>query len=149
MGEWLGGPAYLWLKALHILAVIAWMAGLLYLPRLFVYHHTAKPGGELESALIKQEERLLRIIMNPAMIAAWVLALLMLWGNSALFSQGWMHVKFLAVIALSGLHGFYAASRRKFAAGERPRTEKFWRMMNEVPFVLAIVIVIMAVVEPF
>ncbi len=140
---------YQWLRALHILSVIAWMAGMLYLPRLFVYHVGAAPGGELDTTLKAQEERLLRIITNPAMIAAWLFGGLMLWANPSLLSQPWMHAKLLFVVLLSGLHGFYAGARKKFARGENTRSDKFWRMMNEVPFVLAILIVIMAVVEPF
>ena len=148
MGEFLSG-IYLWIKALHIVSAIFWMAGMLYLPRLFVYHHTAEPGGELEKALLIQERNLLKIIINPAMIAVWVLAGLMLWANPALFTSGWFHVKFLLVFILSGIHGFYAASQKKFAKGERPRTEKFWRLMNEAPALMVIAIVILAIVKPF
>ncbi|AZU02622.1 hypothetical protein X907_0072 [Glycocaulis alkaliphilus] len=142
-------PYYDVLKALHIVSVIFWMAGMLYLPRLFVYHHTATPGGELETALLKQETNLNRIIMGPALIAVWLFAILMIAANPALFSQGWFHGKLALVIALSGVHGFYAASAKRFAKGERPRSEKFWRMLNEVPAVAAIIIVILAVLKPF
>lgn len=142
-------PAYEVFKALHIVAVIFWMAGMLYLPRLFVYHHGATPGGELETALLKQEKNLNRIIMGPALIAVWLFAGLMIAINPALFSQGWFHAKLVLVIALSGVHGFYAASVKRFARGERPRTERFWRIMNEVPAIAAILIVILAVVKPF
>ena len=144
-----GTYAYLTVKALHIVAVIFWMAGMLYLPRLFVYHHQASAGGELETALLTQERNLLRIILNPALIAVWVLAIVMLVSNGALWSSGWFHVKLLLVVLLSGVHGFYAASAKKFARGERPRSEKFWRIMNEVPAIAVIVIVILAVVKPF
>lgn len=144
-----GTYAYLTVKALHIVAVIFWMAGMLYLPRLFVYHHQASAGGELETALLTQERNLLRIILNPALIAVWVLAIVMLVSNSALWSSGWFHVKLLLVVLLSGVHGFYAASAKKFARGERPRSEKFWRIMNEVPAIAVIVIVVLAVVKPF
>jgi putative membrane protein len=142
-------PAYPWLRALHILAVIAWMAGLLYLPRLFVYHMTATAGGELETALAAQERRLLRFIMNPAMVAAWAFGLLMLAANPALLSQGWMHAKLVLVIGMTGLHHVYSSARKRFDRGERPRSERFWRLINEAPAVLAILIVILAVVEPF
>lgn len=142
-------PFYDVLKALHVVSVIFWMAGLLYLPRLFVYHHTAAAGGELETALLKQEKNLNRIIMIPAMAAVWVFALLMIAANPALFAQGWFHAKLVLVIALSGVQGFYSASARRFANGERPRTERFWRIMNEAPAMAAIVIVILAVVKPF
>ncbi|MGD2132955.1 MAG: CopD family protein [Maricaulaceae bacterium] len=143
---------YNWLRALHILMVIAWMAGMLYLPRLFVHHMGATPDGELEQSLKLQERRLLKIIVNPSMIGAWAFGLLMLWAHWGPIMQTgayWFHPKFLLVLILSGIHGFYAGAQKKFARGERPRTEKFWRMMNEIPALLAIGIVILAVVEPF
>lgn len=146
--DWLDG-VYLWLKAGHVIFVIFWMAGMLYLPRLYVYHHQAQPGGELETALLKQERNLLKIILNPAMALVWIFATLMLVANPALFTQGWFHGKLALVIALSGIHGFYAASARKFAQGQRPRSERFWRLMNEGPALLAVIIVILAVVKPF
>jgi len=144
-----GSTGYLVVKALHIIAVIFWMAGMLYLPRLFVYHHQAQAGGELEGALLIQERNLLKIIVNPALIAVWILAITMIIANPGLFSQGWFHFKLLLVVILSGIHGFYAASAKKFAKGERPRSEKFWRIMNEGPAILTIVIVLLAVVKPF
>lgn len=141
---------YAWIKAFHIISVIFWMAGMLYLPRLFVYHHGAAAGGELEAALLKQEHGLLRIILTPSLIAMWLFAFLMIAANAGyLFSAGWFHIKLLLVLALSGVHGFYAAAARKFAAGERPRTERFWRMINEAPAIAVIVIVLLAVVKPF
>ena len=140
---------YPWLRALHILSVIAWMAGMLYLPRLYVYHMDASPGGELDETLKIQERRLLKGITNPAMIATWTFGVLMLIANPGLLSQGWMHAKLLLVIVMSGVHGYYAATLKKFARGERPRTARFWRIVNEAPAVLAIFIVIFAVVEPF
>lgn len=142
-------PFYDVLKALHVVSVIFWMAGMLYLPRLFVYHHTAAPGGELETALLKQEKNLNRIIMGPALLAVWLFAILMIAANPALFSQGWFHAKLALVIALSGVHGFYSASAKRFAKGERPRSEKFWRMLNEVPAIAAIIIVLLAILKPF
>lgn len=140
---------YPWLKALHILSVIAWMAGMLYLPRLFVYHMKATPGGELEEALKGQERRLLKIIVNPSMVATWTFGLLMIAASPALLSQGWLHAKLLLVLIISGVHGYYAMAFKKFARGERPRSEKFWRIMNEIPFILAIPVVILVVVKPF
>lgn len=140
---------YAWLKALHIIAVIFWMAGMLYLPRLFVYHHQSEPGGELERALLTQERNLLKIIINPAMIVVWLIAIIMLVVNSGLLSQGWMHGKLLLVLILSGIHGFYAGAQKKFARGERVRSEKFWRIMNEVPALMVIAIVLLAVVKPW
>ena len=140
---------YPWLKGFHIAAVIFWMAGMLYLPRLFVYHHQAQPEGELEGALLIQERNLLKIIINPSMIAVWLLAILMMVANPTLFTQGWFHVKLTLVIILSGIHGFYASSQKKFVKGERPRTEKFWRFMNEGPAILVLIIAPLAIVKPF
>ena len=140
---------YLWIKALHLIMVIALMAAMMYLPRLFIYHHQAEKGGEAERHFITMERRLLKGIANPALIAVWVLGILMLIANPAFLSSGWFHVKLALVLGISGVHGFYAAAQRKFAAGERPRTEKFWRIINEVPFLMLVVIVIMVIVKPF
>lgn len=140
---------YLWLKAAHLIMVIGWMAGMMYLPRLFVYQHQSEKGGEAERMFIQMQRRLLKGIINPAMVLVWILGILMLIANPAILSSGWFHVKLALVIGISAVHGFYAASRRKFEKGERPRTEKFWRIMNEVPFIALIVIVIMVIVKPF
>ena len=140
---------YLWIKAAHLIAVIAWMAGMMYLPRLFIYHHGSEKGGEAERQFVVMERRLLKGIMNPSMAAVWLLGILMLIANPAMLSAGWFHVKLAFVIAVSGVHGFYASARRKFEAGDRPRSEKFWRTINEVPFIGLIVIVIMVIVKPF
>ena len=140
---------YLWIKSAHLIFVIAWMAGMMYLPRLFVYHHQAEKGGEAERMLITMQRRLLKGIINPSMVAVWVLGILMLWANPEMLSGGWFHVKLALVLAISAIHGFYASARRKFESGERPRTEKFWRIMNEVPFLALIVIVIMVIIKPF
>ncbi len=140
---------YLWIKAIHLIFVIAWMAGMMYLPRLFVYHHRSEKGGEAERYFIQMQRRLLKGIINPSMIAVWVLGILMLIANREILSQGWFHVKLAMVIAISAIHGYYAGARRKFEAGERPRTEKFWRIMNEAPFIGLIIIVIMVIVKPF
>lgn len=141
---------YDWFRALHIIAVIFWMAGLLYLPRLYVYHSKAEQGGELDETLKVQERRLLRIIMNPAMIAALIFGGALIYLRIDAFSgSGWLHVKLLAVFALFGFHGMLSADRKKFERGERPRSEKFYRMVNEIPPLITILIVIMAVVEPF
>lgn len=141
--------AYPLIKATHIAAVIAWMAGMMYLPRLFIYHHQAEKGGEAERFFVTMERRLLKGIINPAMIAVWALAGLMLYANPALFGAGWFHVKLAAVLAISAIHGWYAQARRAFERGERPRSEKFWRIVNEVPFLLMLVAVFMAVLKPF
>lgn len=141
--------AYFWIKAFHVVAIIAWIAGMMYLPRLFVYHHRAEKGGEAERFFIDMERRLLKGIVTPAMVAAWVLGALMVYANPLLLQQPWFLVKLGSAIAISAIHGLYAGAQKHFAAGERPRTEKFWKIMNEVPFVLVIVIAIMVIVRPF
>ena len=143
-----GDAAYMWIKAAHVVAIISWMAGMLYLPRLFVYHCDAKPGTELSEALKVMEQRLLRIIINPAMGLAWVLGLWLAWRGGFLAS-GWFHAKLTAVILLSGFHGFLSASVRRFAEGVNQIPARRWRMLNEVPAVLMIVIVILVIVKPF
>lgn len=140
---------YDWLRALHIISVIAWMAGMLYLPRLFVYHAGAEKGSDKSETFKIMERRLLKIIMNPAFIAAWVFGLLMLWANPGLMSNGWMHVKVLGVVLLSGLHHVFARWVKTFAADENKKDAGFYRKINEVPAILMIIIVIMAVAEPF
>lgn len=139
---------YAWLKAAHIVVVIFWMAGMLYLPRLFVYHCQATPGGELDVTLKTQERLLLRAIMNPSLVAVWLFAGLMLFANPALFAEGWMHVKLTAVVLMSGAHGYYAAARKRFEAGTNARSQRFWRIVNEVPALLAVLVVFMAVLKP-
>ena len=143
-----GTAAYPWIKAIHVIAIISWMAAMLYLPRLFIYHVDAKPGSELSETLKVMEGRLLRIIMNPAMILSWALGLWLAW-QSGFWHSGWFHVKLLAVLALSGVHGFYSASVRAFAEDRNTRSTRFWRIMNEAPAVLMTVIVIMVIVKPF
>lgn len=141
---------YEWIRAFHIIAVIFWMAGLLYLPRLYIYHHQSMPGGELEATLILQERRLLKIIMNPSMILAFIFGILLIWIRWEVFSaQNWLELKLVAVAILMGFHGMLAADRKKLAAGQRPKSEKAYRLMNEMPALLTILIVIMAVIEPF
>lgn len=141
---------YLWIKALHIVAMVAWMAGMMYLPRLFIYHHQAAKGGEAERLFIQMERRLLKGIINPSMIAVWVLAGLMLYANPALLKTPWfIAVKFPAVLGISAIHGFYANAQKAFARGERPRSDKFWRIANEIPFLLMMVAIVMAVLKPF
>jgi putative membrane protein len=140
---------YLWLKALHIIAVIAWMAGMLYLPRLFVYHHQAQKGGEAEKLFAVMERRLLKFITTPALIAVWLFAGLMIFANQGLLASSWFHAKLAAVIGISGLHGYFAAAQKKFERGERPMSEKFWRMTNEGPTLLMIIAAILAVLKPF
>lgn len=140
---------YLWIKALHIIAVIAWMAGMMYLPRLFIYHHQAERGGEAERFFVVMERRLFLGIINPSIIAVWVLAGLMLYARPEIMSATWFIVKFPMVLGISAIHGWYSRARKAFARGERPRSGEFWRIMNEIPFVLMIVAVFMAVLKPF
>lgn len=140
---------YTWIKALHVISVIAWMAGMLYLPRLYVYHADADKGSELSETLKIMERRLLRLIVNPAMIAAWVFGCSMIAGNPALLSQGWFHVKLCAVVLLSAYHGFLSRWRRQFLKDANTHPAKFYRLMNEVPTVLMIIVVIMVIVRPF
>jgi putative membrane protein len=137
-----------WIKAFHVIAVIAWMAGMLYLPRLFVYHCDA-PGGSPQSEMLKvMERRLLRIIINPAMVATWVLGLTLMVVTGA-YASMWFQIKFLLVLAMSGLHGFFSATVKRFARDTNDRPQQFYRFINEVPMVLIIAIVILAVVKPF
>jgi putative membrane protein len=145
----LAGPAaYPWLKAAHVVAVISWMAGMLYLPRLFVYHAAATPGSELSETLKGMERRLLRIIVNPAMVATWALGLWLAWQGGYL-GAGWFHAKLALVLALSGVHGYFSASVRRFAEDRNTVPAGRWRLWNEVPAVLMIGIVLLAVVKPF
>ena len=138
------------LRGLHIIAVIAWMSGMMYLPRLYAYHtETAPPGSAFDAHFMVWEQKLLKIIINPSMGLTWILGVsLILWHvfaakeGWAFLAQPWMIVKLAMVIALSGWHGFLSASRRKIAAGERPKSAKFWRATNEIPFVMAIVAVL-------
>ena len=149
MQDWLL-PYYSWLKALHIIAVIAWMAGMLYLPRLFVYHSDAAPGSESSEMLKIMERRLLRAIINPAMITVFLLGgLLLLTPGVADWSAGWLHLKLLLVLVMAGLHGMMSKWRKEFEADRNQRSAKFYRIVNEVPTVLIIAIVILAVVKPF
>lgn len=139
---------YLWIKALHIIAVISWMAGLFYLPRLFIYHTDAVPGSEKSETFKIMEQRLVRVIMNPAMMISWVLGLYLAWSVYG-FSGGWLHAKIGLVMLLTLIHVYFTRSARRFARDENTRTARHWRLMNEVPTVLMILIVILVVVKPF
>ncbi|HEY7246834.1 MAG TPA: protoporphyrinogen oxidase HemJ [Xanthobacteraceae bacterium] len=139
---------YDWVKAFHIIAVIAWMAGMLYLPRLFVYHCDAPPGSKQSETFKLMERRLLKAIINPAMIAAWVLGLWLAW-KGGWFSAGWLQLKLLLVLILSGAHGLLVRWVRDFAFDRNRHSAKFYRIINELPTVLMIGIVILAVVKPF
>jgi putative membrane protein len=139
---------YDWAKAFHVIAVIAWMAGMLYLPRLFVYHCEAEPGSKQSETFKVMERRLLRAILNPAMIAAWLLGLGLVWqgGWSASY---WLQAKFALVLGLSAVHGMLVRWVRDFAADRNQHSQKFYRIINEIPAILMIFIVILAVVKPF
>ena len=139
---------YLWIKAIHVIAVIAWMAGMLYLPRLFVYHSDVPKGSDQSELFKVMERRLLTVIINPAMMVAWILGLWLAWDGFR-FMAGWLHVKLAAVIALSGLHGYLSRAVRDFAEDRNEKAARHWRMINEVPTVLLVIIVIMVIVKPF
>ena len=139
---------YEWAKALHIIAVIAWMAGMLYLPRLFVYHCEAEPGSGQSETFKVMERRLLRAIMNPAMMAAWLFGLGLAY-EGGWFAFHWLQDKVVLVLALSGVHGLLARWVRDFAADRNRHSQRFYRIINEIPTVLMIGIVILAVVKPF
>ena len=140
--------SYAWLLALHIIAVIAWMAGMLYLPRLYVYHATAEPCSELAGTFKLMERRLLRAIINPAMIAAWIFGLLLAWRGDH-WGEGWFHAKLVLLLAMQLIHASYARWRRQFAADANRHGARFYRVMNEAPTLLMILIVLLAVLKPF
>lgn len=138
---------YPWIKALHVISVIAWMAGLLYLPRLFVYHCAAAPGSPQSETFKVMERRLIRAIMNPAMIATWLFGGLMLWVQD--WSQGWLHAKLLLVFLLTGMHHIFSLWRKAFERDQNTRPAKTYRIANEVPTLLMIAIVVLVIVKPF
>ena len=139
---------YLWLKAFHVIAVIAWMAGLLYLPRLFVYHCEAPAGSPQSETFKVMERRLLKAIMNPAMIVTWVLGLTLAY-QGGWFRAGWLHGKLALVLGLSAAHGFLGGAVRRFAKDQNERPARFYRIVNEVPTLLMIGVVILVIVKPF
>jgi protoporphyrinogen IX oxidase len=145
---WQPSGLYLWFKALHVVAGIAWMAGMLYLPRLFVYHCEAEPGSRQSETFKVMERRLLTAIINPAMITAWAVGLWLAYDGGWLRS-GWFHGKLALVIALSGLHGCYTSWVHAFAADANRHGHKFYRIINEVPTVLMVGIVVLVIVKPF
>lgn len=140
---------YDWIRAFHLIAVISWMAGLLYLPRLFVYHSMAEVGGAQALTFKLMERRLLKIIMNPAMIVSWFLGLWMLHLNTDLLFMPWMWVKLTCVILMTGLHMVFSRMRRQLENDAPPYKDRTYRIWNEVPVVFMVIIIIMAVVEPF
>ncbi len=140
--------AYAWIKAGHVIAVIAWMAGMLYLPRLFVYHCDAERGSVQSETFKVMERRLLRAIINPAMLATWAFGIWLAWKGFAM-QGGWLHAKIALVLAMSGMHGYLSAAVRKFAEDRNEKPSRHWRIVNEVPTLLMIAIVILVVVKPF
>lgn len=144
----LGPRAYDWVKALHVVAIISWMAGMLYLPRLFVYHCDAPPGSPQSATFKIMERRLLQVIINPAMVVSWVVGLWLAW-TASWFSAGWFHAKLVLVLALSGVHGYFSAAVRAFAEDRNTKSARHWRLLNEVPTLLMIAIVVLVVVKPF
>jgi putative membrane protein len=140
---------YPWLKAVHVLAMIAWMAGMLYLPRLFVYHAEVGPGTPQSETFKVMERRLLKAIINPAMITVWITGLWLGFASGYLQGAGWLHAKIGLVILMSAFHGFLAATTKRFAADRNTRSAGFYRVANEVPTVLLVGIVVLAVVKPF
>jgi protoporphyrinogen IX oxidase len=139
---------YDWVKALHVIAVISWMAGMLYLPRLFVYHCAAEPGSVQSETFKVMERRLLKLIINPAMIVTWLAGLYLVWVGDWM-SAGWFHAKFALVLIMSGLHGFFSSCVRAFGEDRNQRSQKFYRLMNEAPTILMIAIVILVIIKPF
>ena len=142
---------YPWIKALHVISVIAWMAGMLYLPRLFVYHCDAEPGSVQSETFKVMERRLLKVIINPAMIATWIFGLTLAFTPGIIdwSSDFWMHAKLLLVLGMSAVHGMFVKHVKAFAADNNQKSAKFFRTLNEVPTVIMIGVVILVIVRPF
>jgi len=153
MGAHMLNDSYLWLKTLHIISLIAWMAGMLYLPRLFVYHTQVAPGSEASEMLKVMERRLLRFIINPAMIATWIFGLALAFKldlfNPNNGNGGWFHAKLGLVVLMQVSHAVMARCRRQFAEDKNTHSARFYRILNEVPTVLLIGIVVLVVFKPF
>jgi len=137
-----------WIKAFHVIAVIAWMSGMLYLPRLFVYHTETKPGSEFSERFKVMERKLLRGIITPSMIAVWILGPLLAWLTGT-YLDLWLQMKVVLVVGMTGIHGFYARCVKDFAADRNTRSARFYRIINEVPALLMVFIVILVIVQPF
>jgi putative membrane protein len=137
-----------WIIAFHVIAVIAWMAGMLYLPRLFVYHTETAPGSDSSERFKVMERKLLKGILNPSMIAVWILGPVLVWLTGA-YTETWFQLKFILVIILSGMHGFFVRCWRDFANDRNTRSGRFYRIVNEVPALLMVLIVILVIVKPF
>lgn len=141
---------FLWIKALHIILVICWMAGLLYLPRLFAYHATVEKGTPTSEIFKRMERRLMKIIMNPAMIGTFLMGgLLLITPGAIAWHDGWLHLKLVLVLVLAGAHGYFARCLKAFERDANPHSEKFYRLINEIPSIIMVAIVILAIVKPF
>lgn len=143
-----GSLGYNLILSAHIVSVIAWMAGILYLPRLFVYHASAEPGSQTSETFKIMERRLLKAIMTPAMLSSWIFGL-WLAVTAGFFSMGWLHAKLLLVVLMSAIHGFLAVVVKDFAADRNQRSPLFFRVVNEVPTLLMIAIVLLVIIKPF
>ena len=141
---------YPWTKALHVISMVAWMAGMFYLPRLYVYHCDMQPGSRESERFKVMEYRLLKQIINPAMIATWIFGILLMLTPGAIdWTSGWWHVKLTAVLLMSGFHGAMSKWRREFMEDRNKRSHRYYRFANEVPTLLLMVIVVMVIVRPF
>jgi putative membrane protein len=140
---------YPYVKAFHVISVISWMAGMLYLPRLFVYHVNAVPGSEMSETFKLMERRLFKAIINPAMIATWLFGLILVYYAIDFSRDFWFHAKLLLVILLSGFHGALSKWRKDFEADRNTRSERFYRIANEVPTVIMVLVVLLVIVRPF
>lgn len=141
-------PYMLWIKAAHVFAVMSWWAGMMYLPRLFVYHTETRPGAADYERFVLMERKLMKVIVNPAMIATWILGL-WLASVQGVWGEPWFHAKLFLVVMLSGIHGMFSRWRRDFEAGRNTKTQRFFRIVNEIPAVLTVLIVILVIVKPF
>ena len=142
------GNAYLWIKAAHLIFVIFWIAGLFMLPRFYIYHQPVVPGSAEDRLWVEREDRLRRIILNPAMIIVWLLGLTLA-TNGGLWGEAWLHAKLLCVLLLSGFHGWAVGYGKRLATGYRPANDRALRLMNEIPGIATAVIVILVIVRPF
>ncbi len=140
---------YMWLKALHVIAVMSWMAGMLYLPRLFVYHAAAEKGSVQSETFKTMERRLLRAIINPAMGASFLFGGLLIYAAPTLMQGGWLHAKITLVVLMTVVHGLFARWRKQFERDQNTRSANFYRAWNEVPTLLMVIIVILVIVKPF
>lgn len=141
---------YFWVKAFHIISIICWMAAMFYLPRLYVYHSQTKPGSEASQTFLVMESKLIRLIMTPSMLSSYFFGILLLSTRGIVdWTSGWIYVKLIMVLAMTAIHGIYSSWHKKFARDERNLSHVYFRVANEIPVVIMVVIVIMAVVKPF